>query len=54
MKTSTFAGAFAGAFDCARLADVNNNPALDGDWARKKALVNGARSIFHCETRKID
>lgn len=47
MKTSTFSGAFAGAFDCARLVDVNNNPARDGDWARKMARVKGARSIFH-------
>jgi hypothetical protein len=46
MKTSIFSGAFAGAFDCARLVDVNNNPARDCDWARRAARVNGARSIF--------
>lgn len=45
MKTSTFSGAFAGAFDWVR-DTVTNNPALDCDWARRTALVNGARSIL--------
>lgn len=46
MKTSTFSGAFAGAFDWVRDV-VANNPARDCDWARRTALDNGARSIFH-------
>lgn len=52
MKTSTFSGAFAGAFDCVRLVVVNKIPARDDDWANKTALVNGARSIFRLKKTK--